>query len=76
MVLLPGCSGPTLPAALPLGHEVLSAITLRACYAMSGTGTAYGAARVLCDVRYYHSVCYAMSGTELGYAAMRRAGVR
>eukprot|EP00961_Rhodomonas_salina_P014723 197497-Rhodomonas_salina.3 len=35
-------------------------IALRACYAMSGTGSAYGATlcsrMVLCDVRYWHSV--------------------
>eukprot|EP00961_Rhodomonas_salina_P055491 745680-Rhodomonas_salina.1 len=42
---------PSLPPSLPT--DVLSwRMVLHACYAMSGTELAYGATRLLCDVRY------------------------
>eukprot|EP00961_Rhodomonas_salina_P113631 1528488-Rhodomonas_salina.1 len=61
-----------------------AAISLRACYAMSGIDVAYHQCgylptRVLCDVRCCHSscgypgiclrACYAMSGTDMVYDA-------
>eukprot|EP00961_Rhodomonas_salina_P277148 3745397-Rhodomonas_salina.2 len=53
----------------------VSPISLRAPYAVSGTGLAYAATRFLCDFRYWPSVCcyrtiYAMSGTESGSRAL------
>eukprot|EP00961_Rhodomonas_salina_P138216 1859540-Rhodomonas_salina.1 len=47
---------------------VISAICLRACYAMSGTDMAYGAVR-LARARQ----CPAMSGTDIAYATAREA---
>eukprot|EP00961_Rhodomonas_salina_P160564 2161741-Rhodomonas_salina.5 len=67
----------------PLPPAVCSAISLRACYAMSDTDLAYGAVnlRAQCDVRRLSKryrippmvLCcrYAMSGAKLAYAASR-----
>eukprot|EP00961_Rhodomonas_salina_P002054 28491-Rhodomonas_salina.1 len=57
-----------------LENQVSSARVLRACYAMSSTGIAYGAMRCLVlSSRISLRLCYAMCGTELRYAAMRCA---
>eukprot|EP00961_Rhodomonas_salina_P201891 2723236-Rhodomonas_salina.1 len=45
---------------------------LRPCYAMPSTVLAYGATRLLCDVRYCTSVwCYAIRGTYIAHGATR-----
>eukprot|EP00961_Rhodomonas_salina_P285130 3852977-Rhodomonas_salina.1 len=60
-MLLPGL--PPELSARPPRCALLSAICLRACYAMSGTVTGYG----VIILRSH----YAMSGTDLAYAATR-----
>eukprot|EP00961_Rhodomonas_salina_P226635 3064410-Rhodomonas_salina.1 len=50
-------------------HGTDRAISLRACYAMPGTG-------VLTELRYGATTCYAMSGTDLAYAATRSPVLR
>eukprot|EP00961_Rhodomonas_salina_P234576 3170459-Rhodomonas_salina.2 len=56
-------TGKRLPCA-----QVMSAIGLRACYAMPGTDLVHSTMRAM---RCPHYACYAMPGTDLMYGTIR-----